>query len=125
MAYIDNKLEEYTRVLTESDGDNQEIIRDEIKKQQDRKENYKNLEKQLQESGEKQISVSDPESRQIMLRNNITEVAYNVQSTVDSKNCIPFDYKVTNDNDSKAMGNMVQYKEDFMWTDNIFWSTRI
>jgi hypothetical protein len=43
-----------------------------------------------------------------MIRNNITEVAYNVQTTVDSKNCIPIDYKVTNQNDSKAMGDMVQ-----------------
>jgi hypothetical protein len=42
-----------------------------------------------------------------MIRNNITEVAYNVQSTVDSKHCIPIDYKVTNENESKAMGNMV------------------
>ena len=108
IAYIDNKLEEYTRALAESDGDNQQIILDEIEKQQHRKENYKNLEKQLKESGEPQISISDPESRQIMLRNNITEVAYNVQSTVDSKNCIPIDYKVTNQNDSKAMGDMVR-----------------
>jgi hypothetical protein len=66
------------------------------------------IENQLKESGDKQVSTSDPESRQIMLRNNITEVAYNVQSMVDSKNNIPIDYKVTNQNDSKAMGNMVQ-----------------
>ncbi len=116
VAYIDNKLEEYTRALAENDGDNQQKIRDEIKKQQDRKENYKNLEKQLKESGEKQISISDPESRQIMLRNNITEVAYNVQTTVDSKNCIPIDYKVTNQNDSKAMGNMVQRAKSILGT---------
>jgi transposase len=108
VAYIDNKLEEYTRVLAESDGDNQQKIRDEIKKQQDRKENYKNLEKQLKESGEPQLSISDPESHQIMIRNNITEVAYSVQTTVDSKNSLPIDYKVTNQNDSKAMGNMVR-----------------
>jgi hypothetical protein len=118
IAYIDNKLEEYTRALAENDGDNRQQIEEEIKKQQDRKENYKNLEKQLQESGEKQISVSDPESRQIMLRNNITEVAYNVQSTVDSKNCIPIDYKVTNQNDSKAMGNMVQRAKSILRTND-------
>ena len=116
IAYIDNKLEEYTRALAENDGDNQQKMRDEILKQQDRKENYKNLEKQLQESGEKQISVSDPQSRQIMIRNNITEVAYNVQSTVDSKHCIPIDYKVTNENDSKAMGNMVQRAKSILRT---------
>jgi transposase len=96
IAYIDNKLEEYTRALADNDGDNRQQIEDEIGKQQKRKDNYRNLEQQLKESGEQQISVSDLESRQIMLRNNITEVAYNVQSTVDSKNSIPIDYKVTN-----------------------------
>jgi transposase len=116
VAYIDNKLEEYTRALAENDGDNQQIIRDEIKKQQQRKDNYRNIEKQLKESGEPQISISDPESRQIMIRNNITEVAYNVQTTVDSKNNIPIDYKVTNQNDSKAMGNMVQRAKSILRT---------
>ncbi len=108
IAYIDNKLEEYTRALSEHDGDNAENIREEIKKQKDRKEQYRDIEKRLRESGEPQISISDPDSRQIMLRNNITEVCYNVQTTVDAENNIPIDYKVTNLNDSRAMGNMVQ-----------------
>ena len=108
IAYIDNKLEEYTRALSEHDGDNEEQIREEIKKQQERKENYREIENQLKESGETQVSTSDPESRQIMLRGNITEVCYNVQATFDAKNNLPIDYKVTNENDSKAMGNMVR-----------------
>ena len=116
LAYIDNKLEEYTRALAENDGDNQRQIKDEINKQQERKDNYKNLEKQLQESREKQISISDPESRQIIIRNNIAEVAYNLQTTVDAKHNIPIDYKVTNENDSKAMGNMVQRAKSILRT---------
>src|SRR5664280_2658016 len=116
IAYIDNKLEEYTRTLAENDGDNRQQIEDEINKQQKRKDNYKNLEKQLKESGEPQISISDPDSQQIMIRNNITEVAYNVQSTVDSKNNIPIDYKVTNQNDSKAMGDMVRRAKSILRT---------
>jgi hypothetical protein len=116
IAYIDNKLQEYTRALAENDGENQQIIQDEIEKQQQRKDNYRNIEKQLKESGEPQISISDPESRQIMIRNNITEVAYNVQTTVDSKNNIPIDYKVTNQNDSKAMGNMIQRAKSILRT---------
>jgi hypothetical protein len=115
VAYIDNKLEEYTRALSENDGDNKQILY-EIKKQLERKDNYKKLEKQLKESGESQISISDPESRQIMVRNNITEVAYNVQTTVDSKNNLPIDYKVTNQNDSKAMGNMVRRAKSILRT---------
>ena len=116
IAYIDNKLEEYARTLAENDGDNRQQLEDEINKQQKRKDNYKDLEKQLKESGETQISISDPESRQIMLRNNITEVAYNLQSMVDSKNNLPIDYKVTNENDSKAMGNMVQRAKSILRT---------
>ena len=116
IAYIDNKLAEYTRALAENDGDRHQQTEDEISEQQKRKDNYRNLEQQLIESGEPQISLSDPESRQIMVRNNITEVSYNVQTTVDSKNNIPIDYKVTNENDSKAMGNMVQRAKSILRT---------
>jgi transposase len=116
VAYIDNKLDVYTRALAENDGDSRQQIEGEIKKQQKRKDNYRYLEKKLKESGEPQISISDTESRQIMLRNNITEVAYNVQSTVDSKNNIPIDYKVTNQNDSKAMGDMVRRAKSILRT---------
>lgn len=116
VAYIDNKLGEYIRALEQADEDNKQVILDEIKKQQERKEQYKEIEKQLKESGEAQISTSDPESRQIMIRNNITEVAYNVQTTVDAKNNIPIDYKVTNQNDSKAMGNMIQRAKSILRT---------
>lgn len=118
LAYIDNKLEEYTRALAENDGENRKVIEQQIKKQHERKDTYRDLERQLKESGEKQISVSDPESRQIVLRNNITEVAYNVQTTVDAKNNIPIDYKVTNENDSKAMGNMVQRAKSILRTND-------
>jgi transposase len=118
IAYIDNKLDEYTRSLAESDEDNKKIIQEEIRKQQERKAGYRKLEEKLKETGEAQISLSDPESRQIMVRNNITEVSYNIQSTVDAKNNIPIDYKVTNENDSKAMGNMVQRAKSILRTND-------
>src|SRR5215218_7314680 len=43
----------------------------------------------------------------MIIRNSITEVAYNVQTTVDAKNLLTLDYKVTNQNDSKAMSPML------------------
>ena len=116
IAYIDNKIEEYTKALAESDGDNYQRIQDAISKHQQRKSGYEELESKLNESGESQISITDPESRQIVIRGNITEVAYNVQTTVDAKNNIPIDYKVTNENDSKAMGNMVQRAKSILRT---------
>ena len=61
----------------------------------------------MNESGGTQISTTDPDSRQMITRNNITEVGYNIQTTVDDKNKLIIDYHVTNTNDSKAMGEML------------------
>ncbi len=116
LDYIDQKLEHYNRQLSEADRDNKEQIKQEIEKQNRHKENYRKLAQQLDESGEVQLSTSDPESRQLITRNNITEVAYNLQTTVDAKHNIPIDFKVTNTNDSKAMGNMLQRAKSILRT---------
>jgi transposase len=108
LAYIENKLEEYNKALAQADGDQKEEIEKKINKQKTQQGRYKNIEKQLKQSGQKQISTSDPESRQIKLRGNISEVAYNVQSTVDGKYKLPIDFEVTNENDIGAMGRMVR-----------------
>lgn len=108
LAYIENKLEEYNNALAEADDDNKAIIEKEIEKQTQRKENYENLEAQLEATGEEQISTSDPESRQLIVRGNITEVVYNIQTTNDSKEKLFIDYEVTNKNDRNAMGFMTR-----------------
>ncbi len=118
IAYIENKIDEYNKQLSEADGDKKEQIRKEIDNQNQRKGKYNQLEKQLKESGESQVSTSDPESRQMIVRNNITEVAYNVQTTVDEKHNLPIDYKVTNTNDSKAMGNMLRRAKSILRTND-------
>lgn len=43
-----------------------------------------------------------------MTQNNISEVAYNVQTVVDALHNISIDFMVTNENDSKAMGGMLR-----------------
>jgi len=92
------------------------ILKIKLKKKKKRAEGYREIENQLKESGESQVSTSDPDSRQMIIRNNITEVAYNVQTTVDAKNNLLIDYNVTNSNDSKAMGNMLQRAKSILRT---------
>lgn len=108
LAYIEKKLDQYNQVLATADGDEKESIERKIIKQEAHQRRYKNIEKQLVDTDETQVSTSDPESRHIMIRGLISEVAYNIQSTVDAKYKLPIDYEVTNTNDSKAMGNMVR-----------------
>lgn len=108
IAYIDARLDEYNKALSEADGDNKRIIEEQIAKHTERKKGYEAMSEFLEETGQVQVSTSDPESRQMITRNNITEVAYNVQTVVDAKHCLAIDYKVTNENDSKAMGGMLR-----------------
>jgi len=120
IAYIDDKLNEYSTILANEDNDlseeKKQEIKDKIDKHQHHKNKYEGFKKQLDETGEVQISTSDPDSRQMIVRNNITEVAYNIQSTVDAKHNIPIDFKVTNKNDSKAMGSMVRRAKTILGT---------
>ncbi len=118
LEYIDNKLKEYNQALAENDGDSKEQIEKEIEKQNQRKTGYKKVEQQLKETRQPQVSTSDPDSRQMIVRNNITEVAYNTQTTVDAKNNLLIDYKVTNTNDSKAMGSMLRRAKTILRNNN-------
>ncbi|NGY37181.1 IS1182 family transposase [Flavobacterium sp. XN-5] len=110
IAYIDARLEEYNTALAKEDGDEveKEKILKKVKKHSFQKQKYIEYQKIIDTTGVTQISTSDPDSRQIMTRNNISEVAYTVQTTVDALHNIPIDFKVTNENDSKAMGGMLR-----------------
>ena len=68
--------------------------------------------------GEPQISTTDPDSRQLMIRNKISEVAYSVQTVVDAKHNLPIDYKVTNENDTRTLGGMLRRTKTIPGTSN-------
>ena len=120
IAYIDARLEEYNSVLAKEDGDvlEKQIIAKKIKKHSIQKQKYIGYQNTINTTGVTQISTSDPDSRQIMTRNNISEVAYTVQTTVDALHNIPIDFKVTNENDSKAMGGMLRRTKTIMGHNN-------
>lgn len=108
LAYIDEKLENYMEALEEADDSKTKELQEKISKHKEHRLKYKAIELRLKETGEKQISTSDPDSKHLIIRGMITEVAYNVQSTVDAKNNLPIDYEVTNENDKNAMTSMVE-----------------
>jgi transposase len=109
VEYIDKKLEEYTNQLAQADNDSERKEAEEhIAKHTSRKAHYEEIARQLEESGQAQVSTSDPDSRQMIVRNNITEVAYNIQTINDAKHNLILDYKTTQHNDTHALGDMVR-----------------
>ncbi len=116
LNYIENKLAEHEAAMQDADGDEKQQLKQEINKQNKRKNHYKDLQKQLQESEDNQISTSDTESRHQIVRNNITEVSYTLQATVDDKHKLIIDYLVTNENDKRAMGHMLRRAKTILGT---------
>lgn len=109
LDYIDNKIAEYEQQLDENDeleNNQKEEIEDKIQWQQEKKREYKSIEKELKESGESQISKTDPDAKSVILHRNVVNVGYNVQAGCDGK------YKlfINNDtgavNDTHALANM-------------------
>ena len=80
IAYIDTRLEEYNTILSSEDGDKSKVeqIQEKIAKHQYHREKYKQMQQIIKKTECVQISTSDPDSRQMITRNNITEVAYSV-----------------------------------------------
>lgn len=108
LEYIDSKIEEYGQYLEQDDleeGKKQEIDQ-KIETQKQRRKEYTAIEKQLEESGESQMSTTDPDARGVILHRNVVNVGYNIQAGCDSK------YKlfVNNDtgrvNDTHALAEM-------------------
>jgi transposase len=107
IQYIDNKIFEYQGQLDQQDGElNKEAINTKIAYQQSKKEKYRNIEKQLQESGERQISLTDPDAKAVILHRNIVNVGYNVQAGCDAKHKLFVNNDTGNVNDTNALAPM-------------------
>ena len=108
IEYIDNKILEYRRQLDTED----KVIS--IRKgygkkyayQESKKEKYRNIEKQLPESGERQISLTDPDAKAVVLHRNIVNVGYNVQAGCDGKHKLFVNNDTGNVNDTHALSPM-------------------
>ncbi len=112
--FIKDKAEKYLQELDELDKEEQTQSKEEIQPKRDKikqgleklKERtikYDMLQQQLDNTTDKQISTTDPDSRSILITKSIVEVAYNVQNAVDDKHNLVVQTQATNSNDGKAL----------------------
>src|SRR5205807_2536125 len=72
-------------------------LREKIKTLTERKAKYQKLYEGLKESGAKQVSLTDPDARSMVMHHGSTEVGYNVQTVVDEQHQLIVEHEVTND----------------------------
>jgi transposase len=105
MKELDEKIDRYLKELDENDEmesafpkKSEKELRNIIDHLKNRKKGLKRIDKQMKEAGQMQFSLTDPDSRSMPVgRGHHTEVAYNVQMTVDSKHKLILDHEVPND----------------------------
>jgi transposase len=123
-GFIEDKTAKYLQELDELDKQEQGSSKDELqlkkekiteglKKLKERSIKYDSLQQQLDNTDDKQISTTDPQSRSIIIVKSIVEVAYNTQNAVDDKHNLIVHTQATNTNDGKALHNAaIQAKEN-------------
>jgi hypothetical protein len=104
LTEIDRKIDSYLTELDEADREEPEVktpsaaeLKQKIEQLKERKQKYEGLKKQLAESGEQQVSLTDPDSRSMVCGHGHTDVCYNVQTVVDAKHKLILEHEVTNE----------------------------
>lgn len=113
LEYIDNQIRIYEEQLEKSDGeDEKKTLEAKINERKEKQESYKKISSELKESGEEQISLTDKDSRAVILLRNIVNVGYNIQSSSDAKHKLLVWYDTGSVNDTRALASMaIQTKE--------------
>jgi transposase len=105
--YIDTKIKEYEQQLDLEDAlEKKEETQKKIAYQNNKKDNYNQIRKQLEASGESQISLTDPDARSVVLHRNIINVGYCVQAGCDSKHKLFVNNDTGTVNDTHALSSM-------------------
>jgi transposase len=104
LEYIDNKIEEYEKCLDEEPD---QEIKDKLDHNQKKKQNYQRIKQNLKDSGDGQISTTDPDSKAVVFQRNSVKVGYNIQAASDGKHKLLIAADTGDVNDTKALAVMV------------------
>lgn len=111
LIYIENKMNEYLNELdrndkTETSPEKIKEVKTKVAHLKKHKIKYEALQTELTKSGETQISITDKDSKALLVYGQVVEVSYNVQTSTDEKNKLIAAYQTTNKNDRNALSKI-------------------
>ena len=100
----EEKIAEYLRLMDENDktdsGKDESLkvdgLKERICKLEEKKQQYEYAQNQMKATGQKEVSLVDPESRLMRVGSQRLDVCYNIQTSVDAKKHLIVDYDVSN-----------------------------
>jgi transposase len=113
LDYIENQIKEYEALLDANDKeDDKKELEKKIEERKEKQAKYEQIKTDLENSGEEQISLTDPDSRSVILHKNIINVGYNIQASSDEKHKLLVEFDTGDVNDTHALAPMaIQTKE--------------
>ena len=118
--YIDSKIEDYLNEIEVEDGEDAKAkLEEKVAYQESKKERYEELEKQIETSGQEQISTTDPDSRGVILHRNIVNVGYNVQAVSDAKHKLLIHADTGNVNDTHDLASMAIKAKEILGVETV------
>ena len=103
---VEERIAQYLKEVEENDrADEQrndksvEKLNEKIGKLEEKRQEYVRIQSRMRETGQREVSLTDPDSRLMRVDSQKLDVCYNVESAVDSKNHLAVDYDVTNISD--------------------------
>lgn len=111
--FFNSQIDKYITALQNaeaSSSDSESIIsfKEKISNYKEKLEQFLNIKKELSDKGINQITITDPDSRMMTSHGN-SDISFNLQTSVDSKNSLIVACDVVNDvNDTNQLENMVK-----------------
>jgi transposase len=124
----EERIKRYLEELDQADEqepDNEKLTAEELRQKiewlRNRKKVYGQLQEQMQESGQSQVSLTDPDARSMVLGTTRgSEVGYNVQISVDAKHKLIVDHEVTNEgNDKSQLSSMAIRAKEMLGVESL------
>ena len=107
------EVEENDRVDEQRNDKSVEKLSEKIGKLEEKRQEYLRIQSQMRETGQKEVSLTDPDSRLMRVDSQKLDVCYNVESAVDSKEHLVVDYDVTNiSDDHNQLARMAEAAKD-------------
>lgn len=127
LKYLNEKIDKYLQELDEGDSaeacdqkPDVQRMQELIEELQKRKQKYEDMKKSLEESGQNEISTTDPDARLMTNNSNGVEASYNIQTAVDSKHKLIVDFETCqNPNDLGELSGMSLKAKEVLGVENL------
>lgn len=97
-----------------------EKLKEKLTKLEEKRQEYILAQNLMKETGQKEVSLTDPDSRLMRVDSQKLDVCYNVESAVDSKEHLIADYDVTNfSNDHNQLAKMAEAAKETLGVEKL------